>query len=131
MPHQCVRCRKLFVDGAAEILTGCACGSKLFFYIKQEKYDMITQEKVVSEVEKLSTKDRQQIELDIYDLLGKEIDTNLPVVLDIESINIIKPGKFELDLAQLFNKQQPLVYRVEEGKYIIDLANSFRESRRL
>lgn len=121
----------MYPDGAAEILTGCMCGAKLFFFIRQDKLDIIKEKNAVIKLEGLSTKDRAQIEQDVYDILGQEIDTSLPVVLDIESVKVVAPGKFEIDLAQLFNKKQPLVYRIEEGKYVIDLANSFRESRRL
>ena len=37
MPHQCVRCGAIYEDGAGEILKGCKCGGKLFFYIKKDK----------------------------------------------------------------------------------------------
>ena len=36
MPHQCVRCNTFYDDGAEEILKGCSCGSKLFFFVKKE-----------------------------------------------------------------------------------------------
>jgi hypothetical protein len=124
MPHQCVRCNKLYDDGSKQILTGCECGSKLFFYIRKEKLEAIKEKQ--QEVENLSVSEKKQIEQDVYDMIG-EIDRDLPIVLDLESINVLKPGKFELDIVQLFNKKQPLVYRMEEGKYVIDLANSFRE----
>jgi len=49
-------------------------------------------------------------------------------VLDIESVRVLKPGKFEIDLVHLFNKKNPLVYKLEEGKYIIDIAETFKRS---
>jgi len=57
--------------------------------------------------------------------MGVQKKEEAPIVLDLESIKIRKPGKFELDLVNLFNKKQPLVYKLEEGKYVIDLAESF------
>jgi predicted nucleic acid-binding Zn-ribbon protein len=45
--------------------------------------------------------------------------------LDLESIRVIRPGKFEIDLINLFTKKRPLIYKLEEGKYIIDLSTSF------
>ena len=39
MPHQCVRCNTFYDDGSQEILNGCKCGGKLFFYIKKERLD--------------------------------------------------------------------------------------------
>lgn len=126
MPHQCVRCSKVYDDGAKEILTGCSCGCKLFFYINKKKLDKLKERE--DELLSLSVSDKKQMEQDIYDIIGEQ-DRNLPVILDIESVKVVKPGKFELDLVQLFNKKNPLVYRVEEGRYIIDLANSFRRRK--
>lgn len=117
MPHQCVRCGKLFEDGAKEILTGCSCGAKLFFYLKK---------KPKQDVEiKLSKKEREKIEKDVYDIIGDTPNPKDPIVLDFESINILKPGKFELDLVHLFNKKDPLIYKLEDGKYMIDIPSTF------
>lgn len=120
MPHQCVRCNKFYDDGAKQILTGCECGCKMFFFVKKEKINQIEEHK------NLSNKDKKQIEKDVYDLIGQEIDKDKPIILDIESINIIKPGKYEIDLVSLF-KKRPLVYKLEEGKYMIDLNESFKD----
>jgi len=123
MPHQCVRCGKLIENGSSEILKGCdSCGGKLFFFIKAEKL-----EKMKSEHEKIqiSDKDRKKIESDVQDLIGPEYSSESPVILNFESIRVTKPGKFELDLVNLFNEDQPLVYKLEEGKYMIDVATTF------
>jgi len=124
MPHQCVRCNKIFDDGSQEILTGCSCGAKLFFYIRKEKLE---QAKAVQEqVSELSVKEKKQIEKDVFSIIGhEEKDDGAPVILDIEAINIKKPGKFELDLVHLFNKKEPLVYKLGDGKYVIDVAETF------
>ncbi|HIH18075.1 MAG TPA: hypothetical protein HA218_04590 [Nanoarchaeota archaeon] len=52
------------------------------------------------------------------------MDPGMPVVLNLESIRITKPGKFEIDLVNIF-KGSPLVYKIEEGKYFIDLPSTF------
>ena len=120
MPHQCVRCSTLYDDGSEVILKGCTnCSCKMFFYIKKEalkdnKLDL-----------NLSKKDQEQIEKDVYDIIGDEIDKEKPIVLDLESIKITKPGRYEVDLVGLFSGK-PVVYKLEEGKYVIDLAESFR-----
>ncbi|MBI1969556.1 hypothetical protein HYS48_02580 [Candidatus Woesearchaeota archaeon] len=120
MPHQCVRCGTLYGDGAKEILSGCQCGARLFFYIKKEQLE------TAKEIhEHLSKDEKKQIEEDVFDIIGHK-DAERPVILDLESIRILKPGKFEIDLVHLFNKEQPLIYKIEEGKYIIDLAETFR-----
>ena len=120
MPHQCVRCGSLFEDGDNALLKGCECGAKLFFFIKQEKLKQIQEA-----TENLTEKEKQQIEQDVFDLVGSEIDKDsAPVVLDLESIRVLKPGKYELDLVHLF-KKDPLIFKVGEGKYMIDLIASF------
>lgn len=121
MPHQCVRCSTFYDDGAKEILNGCACGGRLFFYIKKEKL-----EKAKQELPKLTTKEKDEIEKDVFELVGSEIDEERPVVLDFESIRILKPGKYELDLVHLF-KREPLIFKLEEGKYMIDLPTLFKK----
>ncbi|MFC1696833.1 Zn-ribbon domain-containing protein [Nanoarchaeota archaeon] len=118
MPHQCVRCGIMYNDTSIEIIEGCPCGAKLFFYIKKKALEK------QEELPQLSKKEKVQIEKDVLDIIGQE-EPDKPVILDIESIKIIKPGKFELDLVQLFNKKQPLVYKLEDGKYVIDIAESF------
>lgn len=118
MPHQCVRCSTLYEDGSAVILQGCTCGSKFFFYMK--KRDIETVQQIT---EKLTDDQKQQIEQDALDLVGEEKPAK-PVVLDLESIRMLKPGKFEIDLVDLF-RGKPLVFKLEEGKYIIDIASTF------
>ena len=81
--------------------------------------------KIISEV-KLSSQDKQQIEKDVFDLVGSDLDDETPVILDLEAIRVSKPGKYELDLVHLF-KGEPLVFRLEEGKYMIDLIQSFKK----
>jgi predicted nucleic acid-binding Zn-ribbon protein len=117
MPHQCVRCGKIYGDGDRAVLDGCsACGGRLFFYIKKEH---LKQSEELQE--NLSVKEKKEIEKDILDLVGtKKRKENKPIILDFESIRILKPGKYELDLIHLF-KKEPLVYKLSEGKYIIDL----------
>lgn len=119
MPHQCVRCSSVYSDGATEILKGCKCGAKLFFFFRGSL------EKKAKEVSNLTTKDKEQIETDIYDIMGNEIDRSKPVILDLECVSVAKPGHFEIDLVNLFDKKKPLVYKLEEGKYVIDIAETF------
>ncbi|MGM5483364.1 MAG: Zn-ribbon domain-containing protein [Nanobdellota archaeon] len=125
MPHQCVRCGKLIEDGSNEILQGCKnCGGKLFFFIKKSKL----KEMENKPAENLTTKDKKQIEKDVVDLIGKEYNPDAPVILNFESVRVSKPGKFELDLVSLFDQKKPLVYKLEEGKYMIDVATTFEHA---
>jgi hypothetical protein len=123
MPHQCVKCGEIYEDGTKVILKGCPnCGGKMFFFIKKDA--LKKKKKIIND---LTKKEKQQIENDVYDIIGQEIDKDKPVVLDIESISILKPGKYELDLVNLFKKKQPLIYKLEDGKYMIDLLETFQK----
>jgi len=125
MPHQCVVCNTLYDDGAQEILKGCPCGGKFFFYIKKS---LLEQAKKVSEDVKLTEIDKKQIEQDVRELVGIE-DTETPVVLDLEAVRVIGPGKYELDLLHLF-KNEPLIFKLDEGKYMVDLVQSFKKFKK-
>ena len=122
MPHQCVRCSKFYDDGAKEILEGCSCGGKLFFFISKEKMESLKKAKTL---EKLSDKDKAQIEKDVFDIVGTRREDDQPVILDFEAIRVMNPGQYEIDLVHLF-KGDPVIFKLEEGKYVIDLAESFK-----
>ena len=123
MPHQCVKCSKIIPLGSKELLEGCAnCKGKFFFYIKQEQLDNIKKRTIeIPEAEK------KAIEKDIREIVGVT-DEEIPVILDLESVRVIGDGKFEIDLVNIFNKKRPLIYKLEEGKYIIDLASTLSRS---
>ena len=121
MPHQCVRCGKLHDDGDSTLLLkGCGCGARLWFYVKKESI-----EKAKTITTTLTREQKEQIEQDVREIVGVE-DTDEAVVLDLESVRVTEPGKFELDLVQLFNKENPVVFKLEEGKYIIDIPETFQ-----
>ncbi|MFH0978098.1 MAG: Zn-ribbon containing protein [Candidatus Woesearchaeota archaeon] len=126
MPHQCVRCSIFYDDGATELLKGCPCGGRLFFYIKKDK--LAAAQKMTEEVN-LSPKEKEQIEHDVFDLVGAKPEDDQPVVLDLEAIRVMKPGKYELDLVHLF-KGEPIIFKLEDGKYLIDVAASFKKHRK-
>ena len=92
----------------------------VFFFVKKKDVEK-KKEKL-----NLSDTDKKRIEKDVYDIMGSKIDKDKPIVLDLESINVVKPGKYELDLVNLF-KKSPLVYKLEEGKYVVDLLQKFDE----
>lgn len=58
--------------------------------------------------------------------MGIEEKQDIPVILDLESVRVLKPGKYELDIVNLFSKKRPLIYKLEEGKYVIDLASTIK-----
>jgi len=123
MPHQCVHCGKLYPAGSKELLEGCSeCGAHFFFYIKESQLAKIKESPVI-----LPEEERKQVEKEIRELAGIT-EEDVPVILDIESVRVMGAGKFEIDIVNLFNKKRPLIYKVEEGKYIIDLASTLNQN---
>ena len=122
MPHQCVHCGKIYPAGSKELLEGCSeCGAHFFFYIKDNQMARLKENPIV-----LSTEDKNQAEKEIRELAGIT-EEDIPVILDIESVRVTGAGKFEIDLVNVFNKKRPLVYKIEEGKYIIDLSTTLNQ----
>ena len=122
MPHQCVHCSKMYENAAPELLKGCDCGSKFFFYIKSEQYEKLKHEKDTPL--HMDIGDKKQVEKDVREIIG--VKEEEPVILDLESVKVLKPGKFVIDIVNLFSKKRPIIYKLEEGKYIIDLASTLK-----
>lgn len=123
MPHQCTKCSQIIPAGSKELLEGCSgCGSRFFFYIRDEQFESLK-----NRVVEIPEEERVSIEKDIREMAGIT-DDNEPVILDIESIRAVGPGKYEIDVVNLFNKERPLIYKVEEGKYVIDLATTLKSN---
>jgi predicted nucleic acid-binding Zn-ribbon protein len=123
MPHQCVHCAKIYPAGSRELLEGCSdCGGHFFFYIRDDQLEKLKENPI-----EIPQAEKKAIETDIRDIAGIT-DEKAPVILDFESVRAIGDGKFEIDIVNLFRKDRPLIYKLEEGKYIIDLASTLSQS---
>lgn len=123
MPHQCVRCSRIIEIGSKELVEGCAdCKSHFFFYIRDDQIEQIKEQPL-----EIPEKEKDSIEKDIREISGIT-DEKTPVILDLESVRVTGEGKFEIDIVNLFNQKRPLIYKLSEGKYIIDLASTLNKS---
>ncbi len=123
MPHQCVNCSRIIPIGSKELLEGCeSCKGHFFFYIKDEQLEKLKETPI-----EIPEQEKKQVEKDIREIVGIT-DEETPVILDIESVRVTGAGKFEIDIVNLFRKDRPLIYKLEEGKYIIDLASTLNKS---
>ncbi len=116
MPHKCTKCGREFRDGTTDILKGCpSCGGKKFLYIKPEELhrdildekniEDIIEEKKDSLLEVSNTRNDEPIE--IYDR--------------IESIRVLSPGSYELNLEKLSKSDEMVMQMGKDDKYIVDL----------
>ncbi len=120
MPHQCVRCKKICPVGSREIIDGCNnCKGRFFFYIRDDQVARMQENPI-----EITKSEADNIERDVREIA--QIDEETPVILDVESVKVMGDGKFELDLVNLLDKKRPLVYKLEEGKYIIDISSTLK-----
>jgi len=109
-------CGKIHPDDAKYLLDGCdKCGNKFFFYVKEEHLQQMEKD-----TKDLTKKEVEEIEQDVREIIPEEAKQDETVVLDLEAIRIIKPGKYMIDVTTLFN-QRPVIIRVGSGRYEIDL----------
>ena len=117
MPNKCTMCGKIHSDDAKYLLEGCdQCGNKFFFYVREEHIKQMEED-----TKNLTPTEVKEIEADVRDIIPEEAKADETVVLDLEAIRIIKPGKYMIDVTTLFN-QRPVVIRVGSGRYEIDLS---------
>jgi len=122
MSHRCVHCGEIYSAGSKEILTGCSkCGGHFFFYVRDDHLKNMNELPM-----QISAQEKKQVEKQIRDMAGIT-EEEAPVILDLESVRVVGSGKFEIDIVNLFNKKRPLIYKLEEGKYIIDLASTMNK----
>jgi predicted nucleic acid-binding Zn-ribbon protein len=124
MPNRCTKCGKLHPDEAPYLIEkGCECGSRFFFFVKEE-----TLRKFEKEIEKLSPYEIEEIQREIREILEKEDLENETVILDLEAIHVVRPGKYLIDLTNLFS-QKPLIIKIGEGRYEIDLEGLIKKKK--
>ena len=114
MPHQCLKCGKIFEEGTSDILKGCSdCGGNRFFFTK----------------EPLNEKERDEITLKV----GKDLNSKIVDLLGIDRDNIIdKTGKWKLmkpkDVRKAFeqhlnndiNKKNDIKNKKEKPIFLLD-----------
>jgi len=93
-------------------------GGKFFFYIRDEQVPRIEEAREVP-IPEFDTVDKKKVEEDVRSILKIE-DEEKPVILDLESVRILGPGKYEFDIVSLMNRR-PIVFKLSEGKYLIDI----------
>ncbi len=114
MPHKCIKCERIFKDGDPVILSGCPdCGGNKFLYIRPEIEDA---EEIILDKEKEDEISRVERKI--------EKDER------IESVRILSPGQYEINLEALLTRNEIIMALKEDGKYVIHLPSVFGKKRR-
>ena len=123
MPHKCTKCGREYRDGSTEILKGCeSCGGKKFLFVKEEELNRdVLEEKSIDEIAEESHEEvlevvepvQTQKQVEMYDR--------------VETIRIVSPGSYELNLERMAQSDERIVSVGKEGSYIIDLMSMVKE----
>ncbi|WP_321506096.1 Zn-ribbon domain-containing protein [uncultured Methanoregula sp.] len=121
MPHKCTKCGREYKDGSTEILKGCAsCGGKKFLYIKEGELNKdVLEEKSIEEI----AEESHEEVLEIVEPKKKEVE----MYDRVETIRIVSPGSYELNLEKMAESDERIVSVGKEGSYIIDLMSMAKE----
>lgn len=100
MPHRCTNCGKLYANGDMRLLQGCECGNNRFIYVPKER------------------KEKEELKEEIKKELKR---------FGIESIRIIAPGQYEINLEKLFEREEIIIALEEDGRYVIHLPSLLKK----
>lgn len=150
MPHQCLKCGKVFEEGSADILKGCPiCGGKKFFYTKKplsekERQKLLKESEVnlesIGEIIKARVDEKKNEEWlhiepkNIKELL-KEIERKKEEVEEsiskqgdkVESISVEERGEYSINLKKLMDDESIIIQK--DGSYMIHLPSLLTKGR--
>ena len=141
MPHKCTRCESIFKDGAAIILNGCPkCGWNKFLYVRDESPVPVAKIETATNTGQISPEASNFIR-EVDEILGikeektelknkpKAENTQKEIGDRIESIRILSPGQYELNLESLLERKEIVMALKEDGTYIVNLPSVFKKKK--
>lgn len=138
MPHKCTRCEHIFEDGDSVILTGCPnCGWNKFLYVGSEDAEASGKEiePEVSDIvdETVKTTPSEKVITEIDEILGIKEEEKREEEDDderVESVRILGPGSYELNLESLLGRKEIIMAIKENGTYAVDLPSVFKKKKK-
>lgn len=137
MPHKCTRCEGIFKDGAAIILNGCPkCGWNKFLYVRdgasEPQLPKTTQpdrippaaSKFIKEVDEIlgnnaTAESKETKQEPRHEEIGERV----------ESVRIVSPGSYELNLESLLERDEIVMALKEDGTYLVHLPSVFQKRK--
>jgi len=138
MPHKCTRCEGIFRDGAAIILNGCPkCGWNKFLYVKDE---MTQPAGSAGKTVDASIPPASQFIKEVDEILGNrpaqpgpkesKVEKKIDEVGDrVESVRILSPGSYELNLDSIMKRDEIVMALKEDGTYIVHFPSVFQKKK--
>jgi hypothetical protein len=111
MVHTCAKCGKVYPDSSAEILIGCSqCGGKKFYF-----------ERPGARKKKTPEEDQPPVSPAPLTVPAKEETAEEDRGSRVESIRIVAPGTYELNIEKMARSDDRVVGLGKEGSYAVDL----------
>ncbi len=134
MPHKCTRCEGIFKDGAAIILNGCPkCGWNKFLYVKEE-----TEPKSETRIKESIPPAASRFIKEVDEIIGNQQPESKEVKAEpkhdeigerVESVRIVSPGSYELNLESLLERDEIVMALKEDGTYLVHLPSVFQKKK--
>jgi len=123
MPHQCLKCGKIYED-SKYVMEGCPnCGGKSFYYTKKPLDDE-KRKKILEEIEEEKIRKIDEIFDEIKKRREEVIKEIKRMKEKVESINVKQMGEYEINVGKLVEEGIIIVYK--EGAYHIYLPSLFK-----
>ena len=122
MPHKCTKCGREYRDGSTGILKRCAsCGNTKFLYVKEDQLNRdVLDEKSIEEIAVESKEE-------ILEVVEPKKKREVEMFDRVETIRIVSPGTYELNLEKMAESDERIVSVGKEGSYIIDLMSMSKD----
>ena len=126
MPHKCARCGTIYDDNSPELIDGCSCGARVFLYLKEKPGR--SEEDTIRELEikEIGGEDLERLDREFGMDLKKAGRT---IHLDLENLHQVEQGRYRINIKSLM-KGDPLIMKVGEGVYYIDVIDAMSKGRK-
>jgi len=104
MPHRCTKCGKEYPDGDMRLLQGCECGNKKFLYVPKAR-------------EKSTEEQAEEVKSQLSEM-------------GVESVKIIAPGQYEINLEKILSREEIIIALQEDGRYVIHLPSLLKRRKK-
>ena len=123
MAHKCTQCGREFEDGSNVILRGCpSCGGKKFLFIRpQDMHKDVLEEKSIKQIAEETKEQFLEIKEENKKTETESPSKHVEMYDRIESITVIKPGSYELNLEKLAESDELVVRMGSDDQYMVDI----------
>jgi predicted nucleic acid-binding Zn-ribbon protein len=123
MAHRCVQCGREYKNSSQSLIKGCiSCGGRKFYYVRdEERHREILSDK--SPVTKEAAEGKEILEV-------PESNSTPDLGERVESIRIVSPGTYELNIEKMADSDERVVGIGTGGSYVVDLLSMVKPKKK-